>query len=627
VVALACAAVLTGSLGRCADVARAAVPAWTTYRHDASRSGIDPESTSPLPPAPAWQTAPLDGNIYGEPLEYGPRVYVATENDSIYSLDAVTGGVVWEKHLARPVNSSQLKCGDISPTVGITSTPVIDPVTKTIYAVMDTWDGSHAETIKHELVALDIETGAMRAGFPRPVDPPFPTGGNAAHQLQRAGLALDGSEVLIGYGGNDGDCGTYWGWLVGAPESGAGGLLSYQVDSIPGDFQGAIWGAGNAPAVASNGDVYVSTGNGSSSTYDEGDAVLKLNASLELLESWAPADWKELDESDTDLGSSDPVPLPDGLLFQIGKQGIGFLLRADALGGAGTTPLAELHVCDGSWGGGVYVPASASGGTLYITCAEGLRAVSVLEVGGAKPSLSLAAGWTVLSEAVGPPIYAGGLVWVASSATAKLYGLSPVTGAIDFESILGSVEHFATPSAAAGRLFVAGGKQVSSFTIAQAPPTIQLAGGSAQPPPRGAAPQLSGLHQSHAVWREGRAAVRIARVTRSSRRRVPTGTTFSFSLNEGAVVSLRFARRLPGRNVGGRCVPVSRRDARKRRCGRTLTAGVLSFTGHVGRNSIVFQGRLSRSKKLAAAAYLLSVTAATQVGASAPAWLRFTIVA
>jgi hypothetical protein len=96
VVALACAAVLTGSLGRCADVARAAVPAWTTYRHDASRSGIDPESTSPLPPAPAWQTAPLDGNIYGEPLEYGPRVYVATENDSIYSLDAVTGGVVWE---------------------------------------------------------------------------------------------------------------------------------------------------------------------------------------------------------------------------------------------------------------------------------------------------------------------------------------------------------------------------------------------------------------------------------------------------------------------------------------------------------------------------------------------------
>ncbi len=456
-----------------AGTAWGAVPAWTTYRHDAARSGIESESGSPQPPAPAWTSPTLDGKVYAEPLIYGSHVYVATENDTIYSLDTASGEIAWERHLATPVASGQLLCGDISPTVGITSTPVIDPTTKTIYAVIDTWDGTHSESIKHQLVALELGTGAVRPGFPRDVDPPFPSGshGSPAQQLQRAALALDGNEVVIGYGGNDGDCGTYWGWLVGAPESGAGPLRSFQVDSGPGHDQGAIWGSGNAPAVDASGDIYAATGNGSSGAeYDFGDSVLKLSPTLELIESWAPEDWQHLDETDADLGSSDPVPLPDGYAFQIGKQGKGVLLRTGHLGGAGAAPAAELSVCAGSWGGGIYVPETAATGTLYTTCSGGVQAVSVSALNTLAPALSPAAGWKTTKNAVGPPIFAGGLVWVASQEDGHLYGLDPATGAVKFEDSLGTFVHFSTPSAAAGRLFAANGAHVTALRVASTPP-------------------------------------------------------------------------------------------------------------------------------------------------------------
>ena len=71
--------------------AAAATPAWTTYRHDPARSGIDPDSTGPVTPSQAWQTPALDGEVYGQPLVYGSHVYVATENDTVYELDTATG--------------------------------------------------------------------------------------------------------------------------------------------------------------------------------------------------------------------------------------------------------------------------------------------------------------------------------------------------------------------------------------------------------------------------------------------------------------------------------------------------------------------------------------------------------
>jgi outer membrane protein assembly factor BamB len=462
-------------------VARAAIPSWTTYRHDAARSGIDPDSGAPSTPSHLWQSARLDGKVYAEPLVYGPYVYVATENDTIYALEAASGRIAWEQHVGTPVPSSELPCGNIEPVAGITSTPVIDPVTGTLYAVTDSWDGAHQESIRHRLIALDVSTGAMRAGFPIEVDPPYPTGGSARQQLQRPALALDGNEVVIGYGGNNGDCGTYWGWLVAAPESGAGALHYFQVEGASGHHGGAIWGSGNGPPVDSAGYLYAASGNGySGGSFDFSESVMRFEAPLTLAEYWAPAEWLELDSGDTDLGSSEPVLLPDGLLFEIGKQGVGLLLRSGALGGLGATPLAQLGVCGGSWGGGIYVPANASSGTIYVTCNDGLHALALSALDTPVPALSAAPTWSVNPNVVGPPIFAGGLVWVASDTSGILYGLDPASGAARFEERLGSFVHFASPGAGGGLLFAAsevgaGETAVSALRIAPTPPPTPTA--------------------------------------------------------------------------------------------------------------------------------------------------------
>jgi outer membrane protein assembly factor BamB len=459
--------ILTGlALCALAGAARAAVPAWTTYRHDAAGSGIDPDSTSPVAPAQAWQAA-LDGKVYGEPLVYGSTVYAATENDTVYALNAATGAIAWQKHLATPVPSGQLPCGDISPTVGITSTPVLDPASGAIYVVAATWDGT---SVKHQLFGLHLSDGSPVGGLPVIVDPP---GSDPPAQLQRASLTLDAGKVIIGFGGNYGDCGSYHGWLVAVPEGG-GPLQTFEVDKSTN--QGAIWGAGNAPPVDSAGDIWTSTGNGSSSSFGLQESVIKLDANLNVLDHWAPSNWSSLDSSDTDLGSSMPLLLPGGLVFEMGKQGVGYLLSASNLGGTGGAPAYSASVCGGSWGGGIYL-----NGVIYVTCSNGLHALALNTTARTFAPMS---GWTVNSNAVGPPIEAGGLVWSAGWNNGVLYGLDPASGATKFSASLGSFEHFVSPSAGGGRLFVGNGSALTAFQIAALPgvtPTTTTLASSANP--------------------------------------------------------------------------------------------------------------------------------------------------
>jgi outer membrane protein assembly factor BamB len=457
-------------LGACAT---AAVPAWTTYRHDAARTGIDPDSANPVTPSRAWQTPPLDGEVYAQPLVYGPYVYVATENDTIYELDAVTGAVVWSKHLATPEPDSAAPCGDISPSIGITSTPVLDPTTNTIYAVSAVSDGVHASSVRHDLFALDLGSGRSVAGFPVGVDPPYPTGGAPVNQLQRPGLALDDGRILIGFGGNDGDCRTYWGWLVSAPADGTTELGYFQAD--PGANGGAIWASGNAPAIDAAGDVFIATGNGSSTTSagpDYGESVVKLNAVATPLDWWAPANWHELDVADADVGSSMPTLLPGGYLFQSGKHGNGDVLNGDALGAVSTPPADASPFClAGSFGGSVYDPANA---TIYAACRSGVAALAFAI--GSPPSITADQGFSAPAGATGPPMIAGGLVWATNYSTGTLYGLDPTSGTARATFSIPEngtkVNHFASPSAGGGRLFIGSGDQVTAYTIGHAPAPV-----------------------------------------------------------------------------------------------------------------------------------------------------------
>ncbi len=104
------------------------------------------------------------------------------------------------------------------------------------------------------------------------------------------------------------------------------------------------------------------------------------------------------------------------------------------------------------------------------------------------------------------------------------------------------------------------------------------------------------------------------------------GTTFSFSLNEAASVAFRFTVPASGREVGRTCVAVTRRNKRKHRCTRTLTAGALTFSAHAGANEVRFEGVISKHKKLAPGRYALLVTATASGKHSTESMLRFTIV-
>ncbi|MGN6677340.1 MAG: outer membrane protein assembly factor BamB family protein, partial [Streptosporangiaceae bacterium] len=256
---LAGASVLAGSLaitGAGAATAAETSPrpgqagSWTVYHGNRAGSGNARSVRSVSVRARVWTSPTLDGQLYGQPLVLGHRVYVATENNTVYALSTATGAVQWSKHLGKPVPASTLSCGNITPTVGITGTPVIDPARHEIFVVTDEY---RAGRPAHFLVGLDTTTG--RREMTRRVDPP---GQDPAAILQRTGLTLTDGNVVFGFGGNFGDCSTYRGRLVAVPVAG-GSQNIFPVAAAGGTSKGAIWMGGAAPVVDSQGNLWVST--------------------------------------------------------------------------------------------------------------------------------------------------------------------------------------------------------------------------------------------------------------------------------------------------------------------------------------------------------------------------------
>jgi hypothetical protein len=137
-------------------------------------------------------------------------------------------------------------------------------------------------------------------------------------------------------------------------------------------------------------------------------------------------------------------------------------------------------------------------------------------------------------------------------------------------------------------------------------------------------PLLTGVHESDRRWREGRALAKAGRRHRTRGQAV--GTTFSFTLNEPARVTLTFTQPGEGRNVNGKCVAQSHKNRRARTCKRLITRGTLILAGHTGAETLAFQGRLSKTRHLKPGGYTVQITAANTVGRSRPVSLTFTIV-
>jgi hypothetical protein len=317
---------------------------------------------------------------------------------------------------------------------------VIDPAANTIFVV------AFEMPIKHFLVALDTQNGNVR--FSVPGDP---TGADPRVQQQRAALTLGNGKVYVPYGGLFGDCGDYHGWVVGFNPDGGGSPISYEV---PSGREAGIWGPSGA-VLDSHGNLFVATGNGaSSSTFDHGNSVIELSPGLQELGYFAPANWRQLNQGDTDLGTEGPALVAPGELFQVGKEGVGYLLNSSNLGGIG----GEIHsanVCSSSYGG-----TANAGGLVLVPCTDGLVALRVSQG-------SFQAAWQKSGFGAGPPIVTGNVVWVVDVSSGVLRGFDAGSGQDLYTFQLGAgTTRFTTPSIGDGRLFVATLYQVVSFQMA-----------------------------------------------------------------------------------------------------------------------------------------------------------------
>jgi hypothetical protein len=140
-----------------------------------------------------------------------------------------------------------------------------------------------------------------------------------------------------------------------------------------------------------------------------------------------------------------------------------------------------------------------------------------------------------------------------------------------------------------------------------------------------AVPIVSSATQSASKWREGNALARIT-ANKNAKKKLPLGTTFSFSLNEPAAVTFTFTQAAAGRRVGNRCIAQTNKNKKKRRCTRNVVAGTLAFSAHAGGNKVRFQGPISKRRKLSPGSYTLLISATASGKQSARTTLHFTIV-
>jgi len=306
----------------------------------------------------------LDGIAFASPL-YAANVgipaqgvhnvvYVATEHDSVYAFDAdgLSGTPLWHvSFLGSGVTTVPCadtgECGDIPTEIGITSTPVIDSTSGTMYVVGKTKEGSSSWV--QRLHALDITSGAEKFGGPVVLQASVlgtgdgTSAGNVAfdalRENQRAGLLLNNGVVYIAFASH-GDQHPWHGWVLGYNATTLQETVVYNVS--PDGYGGGIWQSGGGLATDSTGNIFFSTGNGDFSANiggrDYGDTVLKLSPGGNVVDYFAPHDQANLENLDLDLASAGPVLLLDQpgptphLLITAGKGGTIYVINRDNMG-------------------------------------------------------------------------------------------------------------------------------------------------------------------------------------------------------------------------------------------------------------------------------------------------------
>jgi outer membrane protein assembly factor BamB len=263
----------------------------TQHHNHLSRDGlyIDPAFTTALAANLTRDEAfngAIMGDVYPQPLyiEGGPRgraiIIAVTESNDVFALDAVTGSVVWQTKVAPPVAANSLPCGNVSP-YGITGTPVVDLPSRALFFDALTQNPTSA-TVEHLIYSVNVDTGDLNPGWPVNVNSNAIYGTtkfNSLAQGQRGALTVIGANLYVPYGGLYGDCGTYYGWVVGVPLDNPAHVMAWATTARG----GGAWAVGG---VASDGaDPFVATGNTfGASSWGGGEAILHLQPNLALTE-------------------------------------------------------------------------------------------------------------------------------------------------------------------------------------------------------------------------------------------------------------------------------------------------------------------------------------------------------
>ena len=397
----------------------------------------------------------VDGPVYAQPL-FLPGVevpgkgthdviYVATEHDSVYAFDADRPGdpPLWQvsfldktRDITVP-SEDDVQCPFIRPEVGITSTPVIDLKSGTLYVLSRTKirHRASADEFFQHLHALAITTGVEKFGGPKLIAASVPgqgsgsVNGNVAFdplkENSRAALTLANNAVYILWASSC-DVDPYHGWVMAYDTQTLAQKAVLNVN--PNGKEAGIWLSDTGPVVDAEGNLYVPTGNGTfdadSGGHDYGDSVLKLNgSSLAIRDYFTPHDQDRISEADSDVGSSGPLLLPDQpgahrhLLLQPTKDSTIYVIDRDNMGKFHRDSDSLLEMI--KMGGGGYGAMAYWNGHAYFSASDDNLRDYVIKSGQLAPNAS--SSMKFANPGATPSVSADGkknaIVWAISTKT------------------------------------------------------------------------------------------------------------------------------------------------------------------------------------------------------------------
>jgi hypothetical protein len=484
-----------------------------TYKNDLSRSGQNLTETTLTPTNVSSSTFGLlrnlavDGKVDAQPL-YVSRlnasgsahnvVFTATEHDSVYAFDADTGSVLWQVTLlaAGETLSDTRGCGQVTPEIGVTSTPVIDRSAGahgTLYVVAMSKDAS--SNYHQRLHALDLTTGAELLNGPAEITAAYPTAAGGATMFnpgqyeERAALLLSNGTIYTSWTSHC-DIAPYFGWVIAYSASTLSRTAVLNVAPNSGGGGPAIWMSGGGPAADSAGNIFLLTANGAFETtmdangfpngQDYGNSFLKISTaggSLSVADYFTM--YNEVAESaaDEDLGSGGEMLLPDltdstntvrHLVIGAGKDGNIYVVNRDSMGKFNSSGNSQIWQQVGGALTSVFsTPAYFNGSVYYGDVGATLKAFAISNAKlAAAPQSQSAAQFAYPGTA--PSVSANGtsnaIVWAhentdpavlhaydAANLAHELYNSNQAAGNRDH---FGTGNKFITPTVADGKVFV-----------------------------------------------------------------------------------------------------------------------------------------------------------------------------